>query len=250
MQTRREFLRLTLAAVGAESTLASAKHFAWMDAALHADVLGDLLPRQPLEKPLDWPAMAEAFHAYVADPSHSVGRSRPDGTRYVISALEGKNDGGLTTFGPLVLGSILRGENVSDVAPSLAAYFSESEGLFLDGTGADLCEYWYMMNVNALAFAIIRKHFPTVPIGRARSAAAPTVSSKWHTSSTTTSTTRGTTSRRKQLSLARTSTVSPTPSAVMQRYALRLGGSRRREISGRSGRRDATLPGIRQKSMV
>ena len=159
MQTRREFLGLTVGALAAECATASAKPFAWTGAAVSADMLGDRFPRQPLEKPLDWPAMADAFHAYVADPSHTIGRTRPDGTQYFISALEGKNDGGLTTFGPLVLGSILRGENVSEVAPSLAAYFSEPEGLFLDGTGADLCEYWYMMNVNALAFGIIRKHF-------------------------------------------------------------------------------------------
>jgi hypothetical protein len=117
------------------------------------------VPGMPSEKPLDWPSMANAFQAYVSDPSHGIGRTRPDGTQYFISALEGKNDGGLTTFGPLVLGRILRGENVSQVAPSLAAYFSEVEGVFLDGTGADLCEYWYMMNVNALAFGIIRTHF-------------------------------------------------------------------------------------------
>jgi hypothetical protein len=166
MQNRREFLGLTLAALAAECTVSSARPSAWINdtaASTTANVLGENVPRLPLEKPLDWPAMANAFHAYVADPSHGIGRPRPDGTQYFISALEGKNDGGLTTFGPLVLGSILRGENVSQVAPSLAAYFSEAEGVFLDGPGADLCEYWYMMNVNALAFGIIRTHFAGSP---------------------------------------------------------------------------------------
>jgi hypothetical protein len=163
MQTRREFLGFTLAALAAEYAIASAQPFSSITSATSApapsNVLGDIVPRMPSEKPLDWPSMANAFHAYVADPSHGIGRTRSDGTQYFISALEGKNDGGLTTFGPLVLGSILRGGDVSKVAPSLASYFSEVEGVFLDGTGADLCEYWYMMNVNALAFGIIRTHF-------------------------------------------------------------------------------------------
>src|SRR5664279_5198442 len=109
MQNRREFLGLTLAALAAECTVSSARPSAWINdtaASTTANVLGENVPRLPLEKPLDWPAMANAFHAYVADPSHGIGRTRPDGTQYFISALEGKNDGGLTTFGPLVLGSI------------------------------------------------------------------------------------------------------------------------------------------------
>ena len=163
MLTRRKFVGSTLAALAAKHTIASAEPFAFFSSAASAQsapiVLGESVPRMPSEKPLDWPAMASAFHAFVSDPDRAIGRKRPDGTQYFISALEGKNDGGLTTFGPLVLGNLLRGEDVSAVAPSLAAYFNETEGIFLDGPAADLCEYWYMMNVNALAFGIIRTHF-------------------------------------------------------------------------------------------
>lgn len=169
MLTRRTFIGSALAAIAAEYTIASAEPFSSFSSVIAPPVvLGDVMPRMPAERPLDWPSMATAFHAYVSDPGHGIGRTRPDGTQYFISALEGKNDGGLTTFGALVLGNILRGEDVSQVAPSLAAYFSEAEGVFLDGTGADLCEYWYMMNVNALAFGIIRTHFRDSPEWKTR----------------------------------------------------------------------------------
>lgn len=163
MQNRREFAGMSVAALVAGATGASARPLSWLGKQVHgslaADVLGNQVPRRPAEKPLDWPAMADAFHAYVADPAHGIEQTRADGTHFFYSALEAKTDGGLTTFGPLVMGMILRGEDVSEIAPSLAAYFNDAEGIFLDGPGADLCEYWYMMNVNALAFGIIRRHF-------------------------------------------------------------------------------------------
>lgn len=149
------------ALAGAKS--ASARALPWLGGHPHgepaAHVLGDAIPRQPVEKPLDWPAMADTFAAFVANPANGIEQTRADGTHFFFSALEAKTDGGLTTFGPVVLGKILRGEDVSAIAPSLAPYFNEAEGIFLDGPGADLCEYWYMMNVNALAFGIIRTHF-------------------------------------------------------------------------------------------
>ena len=41
----------------------------------------------------------------------------------------------------------------------LKGYFSEPYGLFLDGAGATLCEYWYLMNVTAMAYGLIRLRF-------------------------------------------------------------------------------------------
>jgi hypothetical protein len=41
----------------------------------------------------------------------------------------------------------------------LAAYFDESAGIFLDGVGTLKIEYWYMMNVNALAAAAIKSRW-------------------------------------------------------------------------------------------
>lgn len=114
------------------------------------------LPPRPKEIPLNWRAQADAFDAYVMNPANKVLRTRPDGTTYFASALEGTGDGGLTTFAPLTLGKILRGDPVDHLLPSMSAYFSDEFGLFLDGTHAQLCEYWYLMNVNALAWGVVK----------------------------------------------------------------------------------------------
>jgi hypothetical protein len=54
------------------------------------------------------------------------------------------------------------------LAPSLAAYFSDRYGIFLDGRRASSCEYWYLMNVNALAAAVVRRHLEQDPRSTAR----------------------------------------------------------------------------------
>jgi hypothetical protein len=51
----------------------------------------------------------------------------------------------------LALGMGLRGDGLAGLAASLKGYFNEPCGLFLDGAGATLCEYWYRMNVTAMA---------------------------------------------------------------------------------------------------
>jgi hypothetical protein len=79
----------------------------------------------------------------------------------------------MTTFAPLILGKILRADQVDSLIPSMAAYFNEEFGIFLDGTRVELCEYWYLMNVNALANGIIRLKLAhdSVWTGRVRSSA-------------------------------------------------------------------------------
>ena len=152
---RREFLYLsTFAAVGTLSP-------GWIDFAFASEIdvgklLGAGLPPRPFKKPLNWKDRADSFDRYVMDPQNHVLQTRHDGTSYFASALEGMGDGGLTTFAPLVLGKILRADPVDTLIPSMAAYFNEEAGIFLDGTHAELCEYWYLMNVNALAFGIVR----------------------------------------------------------------------------------------------
>jgi hypothetical protein len=116
----------------------------------------DGLPARPLEDPLPWRSIADAFDAFMGDPLNKVLIQRPDGKPGFVSALEGKTDGGLTTFAPILLGKILRKDDVTDLIPSLGGYFSQEYGIFLDGVGATLCEYWYLMNINALAAGIIR----------------------------------------------------------------------------------------------
>jgi hypothetical protein len=169
---RREFFYLSsLAAVGAVSP-------GWIDFALASEsgsgrlqIAG--LPARPVEKPLNWKSRADSFDQYVMDSKNHVLQQRSDGTSYFASALEGTGDGGLTTFAPLVLGKILRGDPVDSMIPSMTAYFNEEAGIFLDGTHAELCEYWYLMNVNALASGIIRLKLAHDPIwtGRVRSSA-------------------------------------------------------------------------------
>ena len=149
---RREFLAglaaLGLAGWAEQAAGAAAGAFGWSG-----------LPDRPAEQPLDFHALASAFDAYVIDPAHGVNLRTKDGRQVFPSALEGVEDGGLTTYGPMALGKELRGEGLDGLAASLKGYFSEPYGLFLDGAGATLCEYWYLMNVTALAYGLIRLRF-------------------------------------------------------------------------------------------
>jgi len=152
LPSRREFLA-GLAALGVAG---------WADQAFGiAAVLPGWsgLPDRPQEQPLDFHALANAFNAYVMDPAHGVNLRAKDGRQVFPSALEGVEDGGLTTYGPMALGKELRGEGLEGLAESLKGYFSEPYGLFLDGAGGTLCEYWYLMNVTALAYGLIRLRF-------------------------------------------------------------------------------------------
>lgn len=117
------------------------------------------LPDRPDERPMDFHALASAFDAYVMDPAHGVNLRAKDGRQVFTSALAGVEDGGLTAYGPMAMGKELRGEGLEELAASLKGYFSEPYGLFLDGAGATLCEHWYTMNVNALAFGLIQLRF-------------------------------------------------------------------------------------------
>jgi hypothetical protein len=128
----------------------------------------DTLPAMPDRMPLRWRERADAFDDFVFNPANRVLRKRPDGSHYFSSALEGTGDGGLTTFAPILLGKILRGERVDWLAPSIVAYFSDQYGIFLDGTRASSCEYWYLMNVNALAAGVVRRHWAHHPRWTAR----------------------------------------------------------------------------------
>jgi len=126
------------------------------------------LPPRPDQKPLDFGQMADAFDSYVMDPAHGVNLRDKTGRQYFASALETTDEGGLTCYGPMAMGKELRGSGLDELARSLKAYFSEPYGLFLDGPGKALCEYWYLMNVNSLAFALIQTRFAHDPEWLAR----------------------------------------------------------------------------------
>src|ERR1017187_4768889 len=126
------------------------------------------LPARTEERPLDFHALANAFYGWVMDPAHGLYKRAKDGRQVFPSALEGEEDGGLTTYAPMALGKELRGEGLEGLATSLKGYFSEPYGLFLDGAGATLCEYWYLMNVTAMAYALIHLRFAKDPEWLAR----------------------------------------------------------------------------------
>jgi hypothetical protein len=118
----------------------------------------DRLPAKPKEQPLNWRRIADAFDAYVMDPKNGILVQSKNGSFCFCSATEeSPGDGGLTTFAPVVLGKALRGDDVAKLLPSLAGYFNEGAGIFLDTVGAWSVEYWYMMNINALAAGLIRR---------------------------------------------------------------------------------------------
>jgi len=102
------------------------------------------------------------------DPVHGLNTIAKDGRQVFPSALQGEQDGGLTTYAPMALGKELRGEGLPGLATSLKGYFSEPYGLFLDGAGATLCEYWYLMNVTAMAYGLVRLRFAKDPEWLAR----------------------------------------------------------------------------------
>jgi hypothetical protein len=152
MANRREFLA-GIAALGLAG---------WTEQAIGATTGASNwsgLPERPKEQPLDFHALADAFNSYVMNPAHGVNLRAKDGRQVFPSALEGVEDGGLTAYGPMAMGKELRGEGLEGLNVSLKGYFSEQYGLFLDGAGATLCEHWYMMNVNALAFGLIQMRF-------------------------------------------------------------------------------------------
>ena len=77
------------------------------------------LPDRPEERPLDFHTVADAFDSYVMDPAHGVNLRAKDGRQVFPSALEGVEDGGLTTYGPMALGKELRGEGLEGLAESI-----------------------------------------------------------------------------------------------------------------------------------
>jgi hypothetical protein len=116
----------------------------------------DQMPDRPLEKPLDWKLIADRFDAYIMNQRNRVKFSDPDGFIRFGAFVE---DGGheLITFGGIVLGKILRGDEVEGFLPSLKSYFSHEFGIFMNHPNNKREEYWYLMLVNCYAFEIIRR---------------------------------------------------------------------------------------------
>jgi hypothetical protein len=120
------------------------------------------LPARPRQQPLDWQLEAAAFDRFVMDEANGVAYCDPQGYRAFTAFLEGEHYGSarheLVTFGPLILGKWLRGDDITDLLPSLERYFLREYGLFSNGPADTRCEMWYLMYSNALAVHLIRRH--------------------------------------------------------------------------------------------
>ncbi len=113
-------------------------------------------PSRPLLPPLDWQALASAFHAAVTNPENHV-IHRADGGLHFTAFLEGDADHPeLITLGAMVVGRRLSGASAAEWLPGLNAYFRPERGLFCNGQRDDRIEYWYLMHVNALIVAVAR----------------------------------------------------------------------------------------------
>lgn len=116
-------------------------------------MLSPVFPQLPEKEPLDWKKKANLFHDYVLDPKNQVMEKIPSGHLHFHAFLEGTSYE-LITFGAIVVGLILRGEDVSALLPSLKDYYQEDIGIFMNGMHDTRSEYWYLMHVNALAAII------------------------------------------------------------------------------------------------
>ena len=134
--------------------LSSCKPKSELNSINHQPLVVDF-PAKPSLKPLPWPRMADEFNAFVLDTVNKAMYARQDGCYYFPADLQGTSDE-LITYGPVVLGKILRGDDVGWLLPSLAGYFNQDAGIFLNGTSGNSIEYWYLLNVDALAAGIIR----------------------------------------------------------------------------------------------
>ena len=116
------------------------------------------IPAKPAAVPLPWHTMADEFDAFIMDPANGAMKHRPDGNPFFPSDLQGASDE-LTTFGVVFLGKTLRGTDVSALRPSFRAFFNDRAGLFCNVADGLKIEHWYLLNVDALAAAIVRTSF-------------------------------------------------------------------------------------------
>jgi len=102
--------------------------------------------------------------------NESARQGRPPGVSVGIGGRGGRGIDDLRADGH---GKELRGEGLEGLAASLKGYFAEPYGLFLDGAGASLCEYWYLMNIAALAYGLIGLRFARMRRGSSGWRGAP-----------------------------------------------------------------------------
>ncbi len=118
-------------------------------------------PVRPALTPLNWNCLATAFDEFVMDSAHRVLYSTQEGhpafSAFLESSKYGAEDHELVTYGPIVLGKLLRGDDVSTLVQGLETYFSPDCEIFLNSPGCTRIEMWYLMYANALAAHLIRR---------------------------------------------------------------------------------------------
>lgn len=119
------------------------------------------MPDRPREKPLDIHSRAAETDRFLMDPANGVLQVDHAGRRY-FSALLCSRSRELITYGCVVAGKLLRGDSADELLPTLESFYHGSYGVFMNspsdsGTAkAGSIEFWYLMNVNAFAYAVIR----------------------------------------------------------------------------------------------
>jgi hypothetical protein len=114
------------------------------------------MPSLPKHPPLNWRERGSQFLDYVLDEKNGVLHLLHNGHIHFTAFLEGTGQE-LITYGAVVVGKLLRGEDVQDLLPSLQDYFQAEYGIYQNGIGDTRSEYWYLMYVNALAATITRR---------------------------------------------------------------------------------------------
>ena len=124
-------------------------------------------PDRPQAQPMDWGAVARAFDHFVMNPENRVRfhtASRDSAfTAFLEDGRYGAHHHELTTFGPIALGKALLGQDVSELARSLRQFYDPQQRIFLNSPGQPRVEWWYLMNVNALAAQLIRAALMDAP---------------------------------------------------------------------------------------
>lgn len=119
------------------------------------------VPSRPREVPLDWGQMARAFDQVVMDPANGVLFQNSHGHTAFTAFLEGRTGQDasheLVSYGPIVLGKRLLGDDVTALLPTLSEYFNETTGVYMNTPGETRIEMWYLMYANSMAAHITRR---------------------------------------------------------------------------------------------
>lgn len=114
------------------------------------------MPDKPVKYPLNWKQAADRFAGFLSNEQSGVQMRSGKGNLHFTAFMEGHGHE-LITNGAIMIGKILRGEDVSAMLPSLWDYYHDEAKIFLNRENDLRIEYWYLMLVNALAAQIISR---------------------------------------------------------------------------------------------